>query len=107
MDTDSGIHRRYRIAAIPGDGTGLEVTEATVEILQKAAELLGTFTFEFIHFDWNSKNFLGRCYYIPEEDLELLRTHDAVLFSAVGSPGTFFLPEREIRCLRNPFSGSA
>jgi isocitrate/isopropylmalate dehydrogenase len=50
---------------------------------------------------------LERGYYIPEGGLELLRTHDAVLFGAVGSPGTFFLPEREIQYLRNPFSGSA
>ena len=99
MDTDSGIRRRHRIAAIPGDGIGLEVTEVTVEVLQKAAEVLGTFTLEFTHFDWNSKNFLGRGYYIPEGGLDLLRTHDAVLFGAVGSPGTFFL--------RSPFSGSA
>jgi isocitrate/isopropylmalate dehydrogenase len=55
---------------------------------------LGTFTLEFTHLDWNSKNF-DRGYYIPEGELELLRTHDAVLFGAVGFPGTFFLPERE------------
>ena len=102
MDTDSGIQRRHRIAAIPGDGIGLEVTEVTVEVLQKAAEVLGTFTLEFTHFDWNSKNFLGRGYYIPEGGLDLLRTHDAVLFGAVGSPGTFFLPKKKILCLRNP-----
>ena len=99
MDTDSGIRRRHRIAAIPGDGIGLEVTEVTVEVLQKVAEVLGTFTLEFTHFDWNSKNFLERGYYIPEGGLDSLRTHDAILFGAVGSPSTFFL--------RSPFSGSA
>jgi len=105
MDTGSGI-RRHRIAAIPGDGIGLEVTEVTVEVLQKVAEVLGTFTLEFTHFDWNSKNFLSRGYYIPEGGLDLLRKHDAVLFGAVGSPGTFFLPQKKISCLRSSFLAS-
>ena len=75
----------YRIASIPGDGIGIEVIAAGVEILNLLAEKEG-FRLDFEHFDWSSKRYLEKGAYIPEGGLETLKTFDAIFFGAVGSP---------------------
>ena len=75
----------YRIASIPGDGIGVEVIAAGVEILNLLAEKEG-FRLDFEHFDWSSKRYLEKGAYIPEGGLETLKTFDAIFFGAVGSP---------------------
>jgi len=77
--------KSYRIASIPGDGIGIEVIAAGVEVLQALAKL-ESFELEFEHFDWSSKHFLEKGAYIPEGGLEKLKTFDAIFFGAVGSP---------------------
>jgi tartrate dehydrogenase/decarboxylase/D-malate dehydrogenase len=77
--------KSYRIASIPGDGIGIEVIAAGVEILNALAEKEG-FKLEFEHFDWSSKRYLEKGAYIPEGGLEQLKTFDAIFFGAVGSP---------------------
>jgi tartrate dehydrogenase/decarboxylase/D-malate dehydrogenase len=77
--------KSYRIASIPGDGIGLEVIAAGVEILNVLAEKEG-FRLEFEHFDWSSKRYLEKGAYIPEGGLEKLKGFDAIFFGAVGSP---------------------
>ena len=77
--------KSYRIASIPGDGIGIEVIAAGVEVLNVLAEKEG-FKLEFEHFDWSSKRFLEKGAYIPEGGLEKLKTFDAIFFGAVGSP---------------------
>jgi tartrate dehydrogenase/decarboxylase/D-malate dehydrogenase len=75
----------YKIAAIPGDGIGVEVIAAGVEVLQALAARRGTFTMDFEHFDWGSKRYLREGQYIPEGGLESLKAFDAIFFGAVGS----------------------
>jgi tartrate dehydrogenase/decarboxylase/D-malate dehydrogenase len=77
--------KSYRIASIPGDGIGIEVIAAGVEVLNVLAEKEG-FRLEFEHFDWSSKRYLEKGAYIPEGGLEKLKTFDAIFFGAVGSP---------------------
>jgi tartrate dehydrogenase/decarboxylase/D-malate dehydrogenase len=77
--------KSYRIASIPGDGIGIEVVAAGVEVLQVLAEKEG-FKLEFEHFDWSSKRYLEKGAYIPDGGLEKLKTFDAIFFGAVGSP---------------------
>jgi tartrate dehydrogenase/decarboxylase/D-malate dehydrogenase len=77
--------KSYRIASIPGDGIGIEVIAAGVEVLQVLAEKEG-FRLEFEHFDWSSKRYLEKGAYIPEGGLEKLKAFDAIFFGAVGSP---------------------
>ncbi|KAF2089399.1 tartrate dehydrogenase [Saccharata proteae CBS 121410] len=78
--------RLFRIASIPGDGIGTDITEAAIQVLQKLADVHGGFRFEFNHFDWSSKNFLERKWYMPEDGLEQLKKFDAIYFGAVGWP---------------------
>jgi len=75
----------YKIAAIPGDGIGVEVIAAGVEVLQALAARRGTFAMDFEHFDWGSERYLREGQYIPEGGLESLKAFDAIFFGAVGS----------------------
>jgi tartrate dehydrogenase/decarboxylase / D-malate dehydrogenase len=77
--------KSYRIASIPGDGIGIEVIAAGVEVLQILAEKEG-FNLQFEHFDWSSRRYLEKGAYIPEGGLEKLKAFDAIFFGAVGSP---------------------
>ena len=81
----------YKIAAVPGDGIGVEVIAAGVEVLQALSKKSG-FELDFKHFDWSSDYYLKNGYYIPEGGLEELKTFDAIFFGAVGArrcPTTF------------------
>jgi tartrate dehydrogenase/decarboxylase/D-malate dehydrogenase len=73
--------KRYRIAAIPGDGIGNEVVPAGIEVLEKLQAGL-----EFEHFDWSSDRYRKTGAYIPEGGLDKLKTFHAIFFGAVGAP---------------------
>jgi tartrate dehydrogenase/decarboxylase/D-malate dehydrogenase len=77
--------KSYRIASIPGDGIGIEVIAAGIEVLKVLAEKEG-FRLEFEHFDWSSKRYLEKGAYIPDGGLVQLKAFDAIFFGAVGSP---------------------
>ena len=77
--------KTYRIAAIPGDGIGVEVIAAGIEVLTALAQK-EAFKLEFESFDWSSKRYLEKGAYIPDGGLEKLKTFDAIFFGAVGSP---------------------
>ena len=78
----------YKIAVIPADGIGPEVIQAGIEVLQALAAKLNL-SFEFTNYDWNSETYKATGTYIPEGGLDELKRHDAILFGAVGAPGTF------------------
>ncbi|PYI04976.1 fungal-specific transcription factor [Aspergillus sclerotiicarbonarius CBS 121057] len=76
----------YRIASIPGDGIGEEVVKATIEVINKLAQTLDTFTIEFTHLPWGTDYYKHHGRYMSEGYLETLRKHDAGLFGSVGHP---------------------
>jgi isocitrate/isopropylmalate dehydrogenase len=76
----------HRIACIPGDGIGVDITSAAIRVLTTLSSTLGTFTFDFITFDWSSKNYLERGWYMPADGLAQLKKFDAIYFGAVGWP---------------------
>ncbi len=43
--------KSYNIAVIPGDGVGVEVTEATLDVLEAAASKFG-FSLTPTHYEW-------------------------------------------------------
>lgn len=77
--------RTYKVAVIPGDGIGVEVTAAAVAILKRVEQLDGTFQLQFTSLDWSSESYLRLGYYIPEDGLRLLQDFDTILLGAVGS----------------------
>ncbi len=78
--------RRYRIAAIPGDGVGKEVVPAAIEVLRALSASDGGFELTFDAFDWGSDYFRRTGRMMPEDGLDQIRAHDAILFGAVGAP---------------------
>jgi tartrate dehydrogenase/decarboxylase/D-malate dehydrogenase len=78
--------RTYRIAAIPGDGIGIEVIAAGLRVLDVLAARDRGFRLEVEHFPWGSDYYKANGCYIPEGGLEKLKTFDAIFFGAVGAP---------------------
>ena len=78
--------REYRIAAIPGDGIGIEVIAAGLKALEVLAARDRSFKLNVEHFEWGSDYYLRHGYYIPEGGLEKLKEFDAIFFGAVGAP---------------------
>jgi 3-isopropylmalate dehydrogenase len=75
-----------RIALIPGDGIGKEVTPESVKVL-KAVAAVGKRSLEFVEFDWSADRFLRDGTTLPPGSVEMLRDHfDAILFGALGDP---------------------
>jgi isocitrate/isopropylmalate dehydrogenase len=86
--TVHSFEKVYKIAAIPGDGIGVEITEAAIQVLQKLADVSRRFKFNFEIFDWNSKRYNEKGHYIPTDGIDQLKKFDAIYFGAVGWPGT-------------------
>ncbi len=78
--------KTFRIALYPGDGIGVEVTDAAVRVLEAAQERLGGFTLEFSRFDWGINFYDSHGRVAPEDFLEILRPFDAIYLGAVGFP---------------------
>jgi 3-isopropylmalate dehydrogenase len=75
-----------RIAVIPGDGIGKEVTPEAVKVLRAVAEPARR-PFEFVEFDWGADKYLREGVTLPAGAVEMLRDDfDAILFGALGDP---------------------
>jgi 3-isopropylmalate dehydrogenase len=75
-----------RIAAIPGDGIGKEVTPVAVKCIQ-AATARHHRHIEFVDFDWGADKYLREKISLPEGAVDMLRNEfDAILFGALGDP---------------------
>ena len=79
--------KRYRIAVIPGDGVGPEVLAEGIKVLNRVAELDGSFSFEFTTFPWGCTYYLEHGRMMAEDGLEQLEKFDAIYLGAVGMPG--------------------
>ena len=77
--------RRYRVAVLPGDGIGPEVTREAVETLKLAGEM-GGFGFEWIQYPFGAEHYLKTKETFPPTALEEMRGHDAILLGAIGDP---------------------
>lgn len=49
----------HEIAVIPGDGIGKEVVPATLEVLERLAEIHGGIKFQFAEFPWSCEYYLN------------------------------------------------
>lgn len=76
----------YRIAAIPGDGIGMEVMPEGLKVLERVGQLYGL-TFDVTSFDWSCETWLRTGQMMPSDGMARLSQHDAILLGAVGYPG--------------------
>jgi 3-isopropylmalate dehydrogenase len=75
-----------RVAVVPGDGIGPEVTREAVLLLERLRETHGV-RLELEHFDWGADKFLSEGVTLPEGALDMLRKDfDAVFAGAFGDP---------------------
>lgn len=76
---------KYKIALIPGDGVGPEVTAEGVKVLNAVSET-GNFIIEWKKFDFGAEHYLKTGETLTENDLNELAKNDAIYFGAVGDP---------------------
>lgn len=80
------MSKTFRIAAIAGDGIGVEVMPEGVKVVQKAAEKYGI-KLEFQYIEWASCDYyLAHGKMMPDNWFEQLKDFDALYFGAVGWP---------------------
>ena len=79
------MSKSYKIAIIPGDGTGPEVTREATKILNVAADKYG-FTLDMHEYDFGGDRFLRTGEVIPQSALEEMRKFNSILLGAIGHP---------------------
>ena len=81
----SSASKKLRLAVLPGDGTGPEVTAEAIKVLGAVAKL-ENFTFETQTFDWGGERYLRTKETLPAGGAQELKKFDAVFLGAVGHP---------------------
>ncbi|MBN1418900.1 MAG: 3-isopropylmalate dehydrogenase [Planctomycetes bacterium] len=76
----------YKIAVVPGDGTGPEVVREALKVLAAIARKRSiSYTTET--FDWGGDRYLRTGETLPEDAIDRIRPFDAILLGAIGHPG--------------------
>ena len=75
----------HKIAIMPGDGTGPEVTVEAVKVMEAAAAKYG-FKYESADFDFGGERYMKTGETLPDSGVEELRKFDAILLGAIGHP---------------------
>src|SRR5438552_9291982 len=78
--------KTYRIATIPGEGSGKDVVPAGRVWLEALTATSSAFAFEFQNFDWGGDYFRRHGMMMPANGLDALRDKDAILFGSAGDP---------------------
>ncbi len=82
MTTTSSL----RVAVLPGDGIGVEVTEAALEVLRALQTRLGGFALDFEEHQLGAEHYARTGSALPESTLRACEKADVMLFGAGGSP---------------------
>ena len=78
-------NRDYKIAVIPGDGTGPEVISEALKVL-KAVSQKNNFKLNFTNFDFGGERYLKTNVVLTDKEVADLRKFDDILLGAVGHP---------------------
>lgn len=79
------MSKHLHIALIPGDGTGPEVTREAVKVSDAAAAKFG-FKIDWQTYDFGGDRYLRTGEVLPENAVEEMKKHDAILLGAIGHP---------------------
>lgn len=75
----------YKIAVIPGDGTGPEVVNEGLKVLKAAGKKFG-FKYETKFFDFSGQRYLNTGKLVDDGDIAELKKYNAIYLGAVGDP---------------------
>ncbi|MBN2353613.1 MAG: 3-isopropylmalate dehydrogenase [Spirochaetales bacterium] len=75
----------YKIAIIPGDGTGPEVVREGLKVLKAAASKF-KIDFEFTDFPFGGEHYMKTGETLPDSALQELRKFNAIFLGAIGHP---------------------
>ena len=73
----------YRVAIIPGDGVGPEVSKEAVKVVKEAVRE-STISFDFEWFDWGCDFYLKHGIMMPADALDILSGFDAIFLGCIG-----------------------
>lgn len=79
------MSKKYHIAVIPGDGTGPEVVEEGIKILDAVAEK-SNFGLNFTYYNIGGDHYLKTGEILPDSVVESLAESDAIFIGAIGHP---------------------
>jgi len=75
----------YRIAVIPGDGTGPEVVNEGLKVLEAVSKKYN-FKYETKTFDFGGEHYLKTGKTLEDKDIEELKKYSAIYLGAIGHP---------------------
>lgn len=75
----------YKIAVIPGDGTGLEVVKEGIKVLDACQEKFG-FKLDYTWYDYGGERYMRTGEVLPEGAADDLRQYKAIFLGAIGHP---------------------
>ncbi|MBC8553784.1 MAG: 3-isopropylmalate dehydrogenase [Candidatus Brocadiales bacterium] len=75
----------YKIATIPGDGTGPEVVREGLKVLEVVGKKYG-FKYELVNYDLGGERYLKTGEILPDSVVEELRQCSAIFLGAIGHP---------------------
>ena len=75
----------YKIALLPGDGTGPEVLDEGVKVIKAAADRFG-FTLDMTPYDFGGDRYLSTGEVLPDSAIDELRGYNSIFLGAIGHP---------------------
>ena len=75
----------YKIAVIPGDGTGPEVIREGLKVLEAVSKKYN-FKYEAINYDFGGERYLRTQETLPDSCMEELKKMSAIYLGAIGHP---------------------
>ena len=77
--------KTYKIAVIPGDGTGPEVVAEGIKVLKASSDKFG-FKLDFKEYDFGGERWKKTGETLPDSAVDELRQFDAIFLGAIGHP---------------------
>ena len=82
---DGTVLKTYKIAVIPGDGTGPEVVREGLKVLEAAAKA-ANFKYETNEYDFGGDRYSRTGEVLPESAVDEMKKHDVIYLGAIGHP---------------------
>ncbi|MBP7088595.1 MAG: 3-isopropylmalate dehydrogenase [Candidatus Omnitrophica bacterium] len=79
------MSKKYKIAVVPGDGTGPEVVREGLKVLAAAGKKF-KFIYETKTFDFGGERYLTSGKTLEDKDIAELKKYDAIYLGAIGHP---------------------